>query len=170
MQALPTLALMLTAVACRIKAQNLSRGEGSNYAGLRSAWSSPLSVWAHSTGSVVSSQAPFRVVPPDGFLSTHFYQDLDMAPGSRFLSIWTSHGCYLVHLRARNGSALTWRVLVYRSQCIIATQHRVNLWKRMSRVTRVTLVLWIGNQTLRLLPNSSRCWPRPFRQRNLRSR
>lgn len=66
MQALPNLALMLTAVACRIKAQNLSRGEGSNFAGLRSAWSSPLSVWAHSTGSVVSSQAPFRVVPPDG--------------------------------------------------------------------------------------------------------
>ncbi len=84
MQALPTLALMLTAVACRIKAQNLSRGEGSNFAGLRSAWSSPLSVWAHSTGSVVSSQAPFRVVPPDGSSPITFIRILTwlLVPGS----------------------------------------------------------------------------------------
>ncbi len=43
------------------------------------------------------------------------------------------------------------------------------LWKRTSRVTRVTLVLWIGNETLRLLPSSSRCRQGSFRQRNLRS-
>ncbi len=149
-------------------------GEWSNFTGLRGAWSSPLSVWAHSIGSMVSSQAPFRVVPLDHwsqtqfleghtsaqfssnpnqthliqlitvfritrnfqagvswswlelncaelwpsrncvwdhcprqylysgrmFLSAHFYQDLDMAPGSRFLSVGTSHGCYLVYLWA----------------------------------------------------------------------
>ncbi len=34
-----------------------------------------------------------------------------MAPGTWLLSVWTSHGCYLVHLRARYGSALAWRVL-----------------------------------------------------------
>ncbi len=49
-QAPPTLALVLAAVACRVEAQNLSRGEGSYFAGLRGAWSSSLSVWAHSTG------------------------------------------------------------------------------------------------------------------------
>ncbi len=43
------------------------------------------------------------------------------------------------------------------------------LWKRTSRVTRVTLVLWIGNETLRSLPSSSRCRQGSFRQRNLRS-
>ncbi len=36
--------------ACRVEAQNLSQGEGSYFAGLRGAWSSPLSIWAHSTG------------------------------------------------------------------------------------------------------------------------
>ncbi len=60
--------------------------------------------------------------------------------------------------------------LVYRSQCVIAMQRRVNLWKRTSRVTRVTIVLWIGNETLRLLPSSSHCRQRPFRHRNLRSK
>ncbi len=38
-QAPHTLPLMLTAVACCIKAQHLSRGEESNFAGLRGAWS-----------------------------------------------------------------------------------------------------------------------------------
>ncbi len=37
-------------------------------------------------------------------------------------------------------------------------------------VTRVTLVLWIGNETLRFLPSSSRCRQGSFQQRNLRSR
>ncbi len=50
-----------------------------------------------------------------------------------------------------------------------ATQRRVTYEKRTSRVTRVTLVLWIGNETLRLLPSSSRCRQGSFRQRNLRS-
>ncbi len=40
------------------------------------------------------------------------------------------------------------------------------LWKRMCRVTRVTLVLWIGNETLRSLPSSSCCRQGSFRQRN----
>ncbi len=66
--------------------------------------------------SVVSSQAPFRVVPlkeiciaagcssPLTFI--RFYNlDLDMAPSSRFLSVWTSHRSYLVHHRARYISA-----------------------------------------------------------------
>ncbi len=43
------------------------------------------------------------------------------------------------------------------------------LWKKTSRVTRVTLVLWIGNETLRLLPSFSRFRKDSFRQRNLRS-
>ncbi len=43
------------------------------------------------------------------------------------------------------------------------------LWKRTSRVTRITLVLWIGNETLRSLPSSSRCQQGSFWQRNLRS-
>ncbi len=60
--------------------------------------------------------------------------------------------------------------LVYRSQCVIATQRRVNLWKRTFWVTRVTLVFWIGNEMLHLLPSSRRCRQRPFRQRNLRNR
>ncbi len=37
-------------------------------------------------------------------------------------------------------------------------------------VTHVTLVLWIGNETLRLLPSSSGCRQGSFQQRNLRSR
>ncbi len=50
-----------------------------------------------------------------------------------------------------------------------STQRWVHLWKRTSWVTRVTLVLWIGNETLRSLPSSSRCRQGSFRQRNLRS-
>ncbi len=50
-----------------------------------------------------------------------------------------------------------------------STQRWVHLWKRTSRVTRVTLVLWIGNEMLRMLPSSSRCRQGSFRQRNLRS-
>ncbi len=43
------------------------------------------------------------------------------------------------------------------------------IWKKTSWVTRVTLVLWIGNEMLRSLPSSSRCRQGSFRQRNLRS-
>ncbi len=59
-------------------------------------------------------------------------------------------------------SALSLACLVCRSQWVIATQHRVNLWKRTSRVTYVTHVLWVGNETLHPLPSSSRCWQVAF--------
>ncbi len=62
---------------------------------------SPLSLRAHSTRSVASSQALFRGVPLEdicveaGWSSPHtfvrFYNlDIDTAPGSQVLSVWTS--------------------------------------------------------------------------------
>ncbi len=109
---------------------------------------SPLSLRAHSTRGVASSQALFRGVPLEdicvaaGWSSPHtfvkFYNlDVDTAPGSQILSVWTDR--------------------------------MLNLWKRTSRVTRVTLVLWIGNEMLHLLQSSSRCRQSSYRQRNLRS-
>ncbi len=83
--------------------------------------SSPLSVRAHSTRSVASSQALFRGVPLEdicvaaGWSSPHtfirFYNlDLDTAPGSQVLSVWTS----------RVGSVFSLACLVYRSQSVLA--------------------------------------------------
>ncbi len=73
---------------------------------------SPLSVRAHSTRSVASSQALFRGVPlkdifvAAGWSALHtffrFYNlDLDMAPVSQVLSVWTGRVCCLVRNRAR---------------------------------------------------------------------
>ncbi len=133
MQAPPTLALMMTAVAYCIKAQNLSRGEGSNFAGLRGVWSSPLSVRAHSTRSVVSSQAPLRVDPLDYiciaagcFASLTFIRILTwlLVPSScpfepAMDAIWFIFG--------QIWQRFSLACLVYRSQCVTATQHQVNL-------------------------------------------
>ncbi len=74
--------------------------------------SSALSIRAHSTRSVASSQALFRGVPLEdicvaaGWSSLHtfirFYNlDLDTALGSQALSVWTSHVCCLVRNQAR---------------------------------------------------------------------
>ncbi len=56
----PTLALVLDAVACRIEAQNLLQAEGSYFAGIQGAWSSPLSVWSHSTGEWFPLKLPLE--------------------------------------------------------------------------------------------------------------
>ncbi len=72
---------------------------------------SPLSLRAHSTRGVASSQALFRGVPLEdicvaaGWSSPHtfvrFYNlDVDTAPGSQVLSVWTDH-MLLVHFWAR---------------------------------------------------------------------
>ncbi len=72
---------------------------------------SPLSLRAHSTRGVASSQALFRGVPLEdicvaaGWSSPHtfvrFYNlDVDTAPGSQVLSVWTDH-MLLVHYWAR---------------------------------------------------------------------
>ncbi len=72
---------------------------------------SPLSLRAHSTRGVASSQALFRGVPLEdicvaaGWSSPHtfvkFYNlDVDTAPGSQILSVWTDR-MLLVHYWAR---------------------------------------------------------------------
>ncbi len=87
---------------------------------------SPLSLRAHSTRGVVSSQALFRGVPLEdicvaaGWSSPHtfvrFYNlDIDMAPGSQVLSVWTSH-TLLVRYWTRWGSVFSLACLVYRSK------------------------------------------------------
>ncbi len=94
--------------ACHIKAQNFSLGEGRYFTGFWGAClSSPLSIRAHSTRSVASSQALFRGVPLEeicvaaGWSSPHTFSrfcnlDLDTALGSQVLSVWTGRVCCLV--------------------------------------------------------------------------
>ncbi len=64
------------------------------------------------------------------------------------------------------GSLSAWRVwyIVPKAASYAVLSY---LWKRTSRVTRVTLVLWIGNEIS--LPSFSRCRQDSFRQKNLRS-
>ncbi len=141
---------------------------------------SPLSLRAHSTRGVASSQALFRGVPLEdicvaaGWSSPHtfvrFYNlDVDKAPG--FSGPVCLNRPYVVgSLLGQIGSIFSLACLVYRTRCVKLSYAVLSyLWKRTSRVTRVTLVLWIGNETLRLLPSSSRCRQGSFRQRNLRS-
>ncbi len=91
---------------------------------------SPLSLRAHSTRGVASSQALFRGVPLEdicvaaGWSSSHsfvrFYNlDIDTAPGSQVLSAWTSR-MLLVHYWTRWGSVFSLVCLVYRSQSVKA--------------------------------------------------
>ncbi len=101
-------------------------------------FSSPLSVWAHSTWSVVaSSQALFRGVPLEdicvaaGWSSPHILSGFIiwiltrlLVPGSCPLepamdAIWLIIGPDM--------AALNLACLVYHSHCVIATQRRVNL-------------------------------------------
>ncbi len=70
------------------------------------------------------------------------------------------------------GDCLQWNFVLLAVKChglsplSQSVSHSV---ERTSRVTCVTLVLWIGNEMLRLLPSSTRCQQGSFRQRNLRS-
>ncbi len=91
--------------------------------------------------------------------------------GSRFSGPVCLNRPYVVgSLLGQIGSIFSLACLVYRSRCVKLSYAVLSyLWKRTSRVTRVTLVLWIGNETLRSLPSSSRCRQGSFRQRNLRS-
>ncbi len=89
---------------------------------------SPLSLRAHSTRGVASSQALFRGVPledicvaagwssPQTFVK--FYNlDIDTAPGSQILSVWTVP--YVVgSLLDQIGSVFSLACLVYRSQSV----------------------------------------------------
>ncbi len=82
---------------------------------------SPLSLLAHSTRGVASSQALFRGVPLEdicvaaGWSSPHtfvrFYNlDIDTAPGSQVLSVWTSRiWCWFV-IGPGGVAFLAWRV------------------------------------------------------------
>ncbi len=81
---------------------------------------SPLSLRAHSTRGVASSQALFRGVPLEdicvaaGWSSPHtfvrFYNlDIDTAPGSQILSVWTGR-ILVVHYWTRWAAFLAWRV------------------------------------------------------------
>ncbi len=139
---------------------------------------SPLSLRAHSTRGVASSQALFRGVPwrifvlrQDGPLRTPLsgfttltlirLQVLRSCLFEPTVCCWFIIGPDRQHFQLgvfgiSFPKRLSYAVLSY-------------LWKRTSRVTRVTLVLWIGNETLRSLPSSSRCRQGSFRQRNLRS-
>ncbi len=94
--------------ACHIEAQNFSLGESYEMRSLRSS----LSVWAHSTRSMASSQPLFRGVLLEdicvvtGWSSPHtfirFYNlDLDTATGSQVLSAWNSRVCCIVCNRSR---------------------------------------------------------------------
>ncbi len=140
---------------------------------------SPLSLRAHSTWGVASSQALIKGGTPGRYLccdrmvlSTHFYQVLQpwCWYGSRFSDLVCLNWPYVVgSLLDQIGSVFSLACLVYRSQSVKAHAALSYLWKRTSRVTRVTLVLSIGNETLRLLPSSSRCRQSSFRQINLRS-
>ncbi len=69
---------------------------------------SPLSLWVHSTRGVASSQALFRGVPLEdicvaaGWSSPHtfvrFYNlDVDTAPGSQVLSVWTDRTLLVIY-------------------------------------------------------------------------
>ncbi len=79
---------------------------------------SPLSLRAHSTRGVASSQALFRGVPLEdicvaaGWSSPHtfvrFY-NLDIDPGSQILSVWTGR-ILVVHYWTRWAAFLAWRV------------------------------------------------------------
>ncbi len=89
--------------------------------------------------------------------------------GSRFSGPVCLNRPYVVgSLLGQIGSIFSLACLVYHSRCVSYAVLSY-LWKRTSRVTRVTLVLWIGNETLRSLPSSSRCRQGSFRQRKLRS-
>ncbi len=81
---------------------------------------SPLSLQAHSTRGVASSQALFRGVLLEdicvaaGWSSPHtfvrFYNlDIDTAPGSQILSVWTGR-ILVVHYWTRWAAFLAWRV------------------------------------------------------------
>ncbi len=89
-------------------------------------------------------------------------------PCMLFCQIGQLFSCACLVYRSR--SVLAQMGLPLDPQGLLASPSWVNLWKRTSRVTRITLVLWIGNGTLRLLPSSSRCRQGPFWQRNLKSR
>ncbi len=105
---------------------------------------------------------------------------VDRCSGFSGFSICLNRPCMLF---CQIGRLFSFACLVYRSwsvlaqmglpldpQGLLASPSWVNLWKTTSRVTHITLVLWIGNGTLRLLPSSSRCRQGPFWQRNLRSK
>ncbi len=99
--------------ACHVKAENFSLGERCHFTLAYEVRNllSPLSLRAHSTRGVASSQALFRRVPLEdicvaaGWSSPHtfvrFYNlDVDTAPGSLILSVWTDR-MLLVHYWAR---------------------------------------------------------------------
>ncbi len=82
---------------------------------------SPLSIWAHSSRSAASSQALFRGVLLEdicvaaGWSSLHtfiwFYNlDLDTAPGSQVLSVWTGHVCIWFVIGSDRAAFLGWCV------------------------------------------------------------
>ncbi len=102
---------------------------------------SPLSVRAHSTRSVASSQAVFRGVPleeicvaagwssPQTFV--RFYNlDLDTAPGSQVLSVWTGlfEGLFGSKADQIGQRFLAWRVWYIVPKAWKFTQRWVNLW------------------------------------------
>ncbi len=100
---------------------------------------SPLSVRAHSTRSVASSQALFRGVPLEeicvaaGWSSPHtfirFYNlDLDTAPGSQVLSVWTSVYAVWFVSGPDRAAFLAWRVWYIVPKAWKLTQRLVNLW------------------------------------------
>ncbi len=71
--------------------------------------------------------------------------------GSRFSGPVCLNRPYVVgSLLGQIGSIFSLACLVYRSRCVSYAVLSY-LWKRTSRVTRVTLVLWTGNETLRSL-------------------
>ncbi len=89
---------------------------------------SPLSLWAHSTRGVASSQALFRGVPLEdicvaaGWSSPHtfvkFYNlDVDTAPGSQVCLSEPTVCCWFIIGPDRQRFS-AWRVLVYRSRCV----------------------------------------------------
>ncbi len=140
---------------------------------------SPLSLRAHSTRGVASCQALFRGIPLEdicvaaGCSSPHtfvrFYNlDIDTAPGSQVLSVWTSR-MLLVRYWTRWGSVFSLACLVYRSQSVKAHAALSEpMIENVSGYSRNPCSL--NRETLHLLPSSSRCRQGSFQQRNLRSR
>ncbi len=108
-----------------------------------------FSLRAHSTRGVAPSQALFRGVLLEdicvvaGWSSPHtfvrFYSlDVDTAPGSQILSVWTDR-MLIGSLLDQLGSVFSLACLVYRSQSVKLTQRKWTYDRECLRVTRIIL-------------------------------
>ncbi len=116
----------------------------------------PLSLRVHSTRGVASSQALFRGVPLEDICvaaewsSPHtfvkFYNlDVDTAPGSQILSVWTDR--MSLSLLDQIGSVFSLACLVYRSQSVKSSRSvELPMKENVSRYSRNTLWTYLNRE------------------------